>query len=206
MSKLLQRVLLLVGVAALLVVLVELGFSIAATTHGDAPARVVHVNAGPYPLTVNLYKDPADAGYALPFSIASQQPIAGKLTYDVSSIPAYGMHATPVRAGLSPDAGNGVQGTAEITVQGDWTLHITVNGPTGQAEADVPIVATAPPAIPVWLGWLIGLVPLYGVLALLFSQSLRKANRVSAENTNTEPISKDGANARETTPVTPPRT
>lgn len=143
--------LLLVGVVALLVVIVELGFSVAATTHGSTPTRVVHVNAGPYPLTVNLYKDPANAGYALPFSIAPQQLINGSLTYDVSSIPAYGIHATPVRASVSPDMNvhNGVQGTAEITVQGNWTLRISVSGPAGQAQTFVPIMATAPPAIPV---------------------------------------------------------
>jgi hypothetical protein len=33
--------------------------------------------------------------------------------------------------------------------------------------ADVPIIATAPPAIPDWLGWLIGLIPLYGLLIFL---------------------------------------
>ena len=176
MPKLLQRLLLLVGVAALLIVLIELGFSIAATTHGNTPARVVHVNAGPYPLTINLYKDPANAGYALPFSIAPQQGSSGTLIYDVFSVPAYGIHATPVRAGLSPDANvhNGVQGTAEITVQGDWTLQITVTGPAGTSVAEIPITATAPPAIPLWLGWLIGLIPLYGLFAFLLTQRGRK--------------------------------
>ncbi len=176
MPKLLQRLLLLVGVVALLVVLIELGFSVAATTHGSTPVRVVHVNAGPYPLTVNLYKDPANAGYALPFSIAPQQGISGTLTYDVFSVPAHGIHATPVRAGLSSDANvhNGVQGTAEITVQGNWTLQITVAGPSGTSVANVPIVATAPPAIPLWLGWLIGLLPIYGLLAFLLTQRSKK--------------------------------
>ncbi len=182
MPRLLQRLLLLVGIIALLVVLIELGFSVAATTHGSTPARVVHVNAGPYSLTVNLYKYPANAGYALPFSIAPQQSINGTLSYDVFSVPAYGIHATPVRASLRPDANvhNGVQGTAEITVQGDWTLRITITGPSGTSVAEVPITATAPPAIPLWLGWLIGLIPLYGLLAFLLSQRGKK-------NTGTKP-------------------
>lgn len=184
MSRLLQRLLLIFGIVALLTVFVELGFSVAATTHGNTPVRVVHVNAGPYPLTVNLYKDPANAGYALPFSVAPQYPINGTLTYDASSVPAYDMHAVPVRAGVSPDANvhNGMQGTAEITVQGDWTLHIIVNGPAGQATADVPITATAPPAIPTWLGWLIGLIPLYGLFAFLLSQRGRKKIPVETED------------------------
>jgi hypothetical protein len=176
MYKMLQRILLVVGVIALLAVLGEIAFSIAATMHGNTPARVIHVNAGPYPLAMSLYKDPANAGYALPFAIAPQQPVSGVLTYDVSSLPHTTVPATPVRASLSPDPNvpNGVQGTAEITVQGTWVLHIVVNGLAGPGEVEVPIVAVAPPAIPDWTGWLIGLIPLYGVLAFLLTQRGRK--------------------------------
>ena len=69
---------------------------------------------------------------------------------DPSDVPA-----TPVRASLSPDPNvrNGVQGAAEITVQGKWALDIVVTGSAGRGEASVPLTATAPPAIPTWLGW-----------------------------------------------------
>ena len=172
MRKPLQYLLLAVGVIALLAVLVDLGVSIVATTHGNTPVRVVHVAAGPYPLTLNLYKDPANAGYALPFAITPQTQSA--LTYNVTSVPAKGIHATPVRAGLTPDGHNGVNGAAEIPVKGDWTLHVTVNGAAGPGTVDIPITAIAPPAIPLWLGWLIGLLPIYGLLAFLLSQRGRK--------------------------------
>src|SRR5204863_1246414 len=79
--------LLAVGVIALLVVIGEATYSIAATTHGSTPARVVKVQAGPYPLTVSLYTYPAHASYALPFAIAPRQSIRGALTYDLTSIP-----------------------------------------------------------------------------------------------------------------------
>ena len=174
MSKLLQRVLLGVGVVALLVLFGEIGLSIAATLPGRTPARVVQVKAGPYPLTVNLYKDPANAGYALPFTISSPQ--ARSLTFDASTIPDEGVDATPVHASLTTTA-NGAQGTAEITVQGAWTLQVDVTGPAGTGTALVPINATAPPAIPLWLGWLIGLIPLYGLLLFLLMQRNRKADQ-----------------------------
>jgi hypothetical protein len=177
MSRLLQIGLFLLGGIALAALLAEIGFALAATTHGSTPARVIQVQAGAYPLRVSLYKDPADAGFALPFAIAPQQPIAGTLVYDVSSEPGYEVDATPVRATLSADPAvpNGVQGAAEITVQGGWQLHITVDGPTGQGSAYVPIRAEAPPAIPEWLGWLIGLIPLYALLAFVLLQRRRKA-------------------------------
>ena len=179
MRKPLQYLLLVVGVIGLFAVLVDLGISIAATTHGDTPVRVEHIMAGPYPLTLNLYKDPANAGYALPFAITTQTQ--GPLTYNVTSVPAYGIHATPVRAGLTPDGHNGVNGAAEIPVRGVWTLHILVNGPAGPATADALITATAPPPIPIWLGWLIGLIPLYGLFAFLLSQRGRKKEIVETD-------------------------
>ncbi|HYK86672.1 MAG TPA: hypothetical protein VEV19_14985, partial [Ktedonobacteraceae bacterium] len=176
MYKMLQRLLLVVGVLALIALLTEIALSVGATMHGNTPARIVHVTAGPYHLQVSLYKDPANAGFALPFAIAPEQPVQGTLTYDVTSLPSEGISATPVHASLSPDANvpNGVQGTAEITVQGQWGLDILVNGPAGSGEVNVPIIATAPPAIPDWLGWLIGFIPLYGLLAFLLLQRGRK--------------------------------
>ncbi len=179
MRKPLQYILLVVGLLALIGVLVDLGVSIAATQHSSTPVRVVRVNAGPYPLTLNLYKYPADAGYALPFSITPQTQ--DKLTYNVNSVPEEGIHATPVRAGLTPDGRNGVNGAAEIPVMGNWTLHITVTGLAGTGEVDVPILATAPPAIPLWLGWLVGLIPIYALFAFLLLQRGRKQQIVKTD-------------------------
>jgi hypothetical protein len=178
MTKAFQFLLLALGVIVLLVVGGEIVYSIAATTHGSTPAHVVQVKVGPYPLTVSLYTYPAHASYALPFAIAPQQPIRGALTYNVTSIPdPSAVPATPVRASLSPDSHvpGGVQGAAEITVQGKWVLDIVVTGSAGRGEAFIPIIATAPPAIPTWLGWAIGYIPLYGLLVFLFMQRGRKA-------------------------------
>jgi hypothetical protein len=180
MAKPLQFLLLACGVIALLVVGGEITYSIVATTHGSTPARVVQVQAGPYPLAVSFYTYPAHASYALPFAIAPQQPIPGTLIYDVSSTPdPSDVSATPVRASLSPDPNvrNGVQGDAEITVQGKWTLDIVVTGSAGQGKVSVPLIATAPPALPTWLGWVIGFIPLYGLLIFLLVQRDRKARK-----------------------------
>ncbi len=177
MSKPLQMLLLVVGVVTLLAVLGEITYSIAATTHGSTPARVVHVDAGPYPLTVDFYTYPAHASYALPFALVPQQAVSGALTYNVTSVPdPSDVPATPIRASLSPDSSihNAVQGTAEITVQGGWTLDIVVQGAAGRGEALVPLVATAPPPLPEWLGWTIGLIPLCGLLVFLLLQRGRK--------------------------------
>lgn len=175
MPNVFQRLLLVLGVLALLALLVELGLTVAATMHSNTPSRVVQVKAGSYPLTVSLYKDPANAGFALPFAIAPNGVTHDALTYDVFSIPGDGVSATPVHASFGTDPNtHGIQGSAEITVQGAWSLEIHVSGPNGSSVVAVPITATAPPAIPGWLGWLIGFIPLYGLLIFLFMQRGKK--------------------------------
>jgi hypothetical protein len=127
MQKVFQNILIAIGVLAFVALIIEIAFSVSATIHGNSPAKVAHIHAGPYPLTVNFYKDPANAGFALPFSIVPQQSAHGKLTFDVSSIPTGDIPATQVHSSFSQDTNTGgIQGDAEITVQGPWVLHITV--------------------------------------------------------------------------------
>jgi len=168
-NKVFQILLLALGVVSMIFLAGAIVLSALATTHGSTPARVDNVTAGPYRLKVSLYNYPANAGFALPFAIATQAPVQGPLAFSVSSIPGRGVDATPVIASFNPDpyTPGGVQGNAEITVHGQWNLHITVAGPAGQGVVDVPVIATALPAIPSWFGWLLGLIPAYGIFAFL---------------------------------------
>ena len=182
MSKLLlQRLMLVLGVVALIVVLVDLGISIAATIPGSTPVRVEHVKAGPYQLTVGLYRYPASAGYALPFSVTPTNASSGSLTYQIFSVPAKGVDATPVRATFSPVANvhNSIQGAAEITVKGPWSLQIQVNGAAGSGLAYLAFPATALPAVPAWLGWAVGLLPFY-ILGVFFFMQMSNNKREKA--------------------------
>ena len=175
-----QRLLLAVGLVALAALLIEIGLSVAATTHGSQPARVVDAVAGPYPLRVSLYTDPARAGFAVPFAISPVgQP--GELTFAVTSQPGPGVSAMPVSDGVAadPSVPGGVQGAAEVPVQGTWFLAIAVDGPRGPASTVVRFHATAPPAIPSWLGWVIGFVPFYGLIGFLALQRPRRAAATS---------------------------
>jgi hypothetical protein len=185
----LQRMFLALGVIGLVVVLIDLGISIAATFPGTTPARVDHVTAGPYHLTVSLYSNPANAGYALAFAVAPTQAVNGSLTYQAFSLPGQGVDATPVRATFhaDPHVRNGIQGAAEITVKGLWTLQVTVHGSAGQGVATIPITATALAPIPVWLGWSIGFIPFY-VLCIFFVMQLSRNKQLEQTGTAYTPV------------------
>ena len=185
MSKmLLQRILLIAGVIALVIVLCDGTYAIAATIPGKTAVRVDHVTAGPYHLVVRLYTYPANAGFALPFAVAPEQAVNGSLTFHINSLPGSGVDANPVRATFSsdPKIHNGIQGAAEITVQGPWTIQIQVNGPAGQGVASVPIIATALPAIPAWLGWFLGFIPFYVLSIFFVVQYFTKQKRAPQED------------------------
>jgi hypothetical protein len=189
----LQKFLLALGVAALIFLLVEIGVTLASTLHGSSPAHVDNIAAGPYHFKVSLYDYPARAGLTLPFAIAPEGATRGPWTYQVTSVPvgtanARGVivmrgsgnirrTATPVKASVGPDphVPGGVQGTAEITVQGQWDLQVVADGPSGQQTFNVPVPAQTPvPAIPTWLGWAIGFIPAYAAIIFLVMQKVHK--------------------------------
>lgn len=184
----LQRILLLAGVIALVIVLIDGAYSIAATIPGTTPARVEHVTAGPYHLIINMYTYPANAGFALPFAIAPEQTVNGALTYHIDSLPGKSVDAVPVRATFSadPKIHNGIQGAAEITVEGPWTMQVQVAGPAGQGVANVPVTATALPPMPTWLGWFLGFIPFYVLTIFFLVQYFLKHKHTAPEHASSE--------------------
>jgi hypothetical protein len=199
-KMMLQRILLIVGVIALVIVLIDGTYSIAATIPGKTPVRVDHVTAGPYHLAVSMYTYPANAGFALPFAIAPEQAVNGSLTFHVESVPAPSVDANPVRATFSadPKVRNGVQGAAEITVKGPWTLQIQVDGPAGQGVANVPVTATALPPIPTWLGWFLGFIPFYVLITFFLVKYFIKQKRAPQEDSLQKDASSDASEMRST--------
>jgi hypothetical protein len=196
MSKMmLQRILLIAGVIALVIVLIDGTYSIAATIPGKTPVRIDHVTAGPYHLAVSMYTYPANAGFALPFAIAPEQAINGSLTFHIESLPGPRVDANPVRATFSadPKVRNGIQGAAEITVQGPWTLQVQVDGPAGQGVATVPVTATALPPMPTWLGWFLGFIPFYVLITFFLVQYFIKQKRTPQEDALQKDASKDAS-------------
>ncbi len=167
MNKRIWQFALLIGaiVSLVVVIIVLLQVVLSPYIHGG-PARIVNVNAGPYPLKMTFYANPANAGYALPFAIQSG---VSNLTYDVSARPGTNTIGSIVHGNVNTGTttADGIPGNVNITVRGSWILSITVDGPSGQGVANIAFSAAAPPAIPAWFAWLIGFIPLYGIVAFL---------------------------------------
>lgn len=172
MKRFAQILLLLVGIGMVVSLVWEIVLAIAATQPRATPARVENMAAGPYMLIVRIYDDPAQAGYALPFQIDTAPGSPVPQSYEIVSVPDTGIHATPVRASFSMDSAmpGEAKGDAEITVRGQWYLYIVAQGTAGDGSTIVRVTAIAPPPIPISLGWLIGLVPLFALFGFLIMQ------------------------------------
>lgn len=138
--------------------------------HGGEPLNTIRARVGPYPVVIEYYSAPR-GGEPLLFAIRPETPPTGALRYQVTAV--------PVTAGLEPDPDDptGIHGRVILPVSGQWLLSITIDGPLGAASREAPIVAGAPPAIPTWLGWLIGLIPTGAMLSFLATQALRAERR-----------------------------
>lgn len=176
MRKATQIFLLLFAIGSLLVTGVAFNRIVLASTIHGAPVRFVETTAGEYPLKVAFYTDPINAGDAIPFAIASASDTQGTLRYTVTATPGLGVSGTLTQSSMSTQQSTpyGTPGNIMFVTRGNWTMHIVVSGPAGQGQADIPITAVAPPAMPTWLAWNIGLLPLYGLLIFWGTQIVRK--------------------------------
>lgn len=149
-----------------------------AAAHSGAPLRTVDARIGPYPMRIAYYTEPR-GGQALVFSIEPLRETSSTLRYTVTAIPGTTVDAVPVRARLqtTPDHLNGVDGSVNLPVSGQWLLNIEVVGPQGLSSEDVPVLAGAPPAIPQWLGWLVGLTPIWAMTLVVLWQARRMPAR-----------------------------
>lgn len=140
------------------------------------PLKTIDVQVGGYPLQVSYYSE-VQGGGTLEFGIAPQAGGSVPGSYVVMAVPGTTVNAVPVRARLErdPERPGGVRGSVHLPVSGQWMLSVDVIGPLGHAVEDVPILAAAPPAIPVWLGWLIGLLPVWAIVGFVLWQSRRSA-------------------------------
>jgi hypothetical protein len=181
MRKTIQLMLCLLAIAALAVTGVAFYQIVLASTIHGAPVRFIETTAGPYHLKLALYNDPINAGDTIPFNIAVASGTQGPLTYQVTASPGPGLPRGSTLAQGDVNAQQntpyGVPGSISLVTQGLWTLNIVINGPAGQGKAAIPLTAVTFPAIPTWLAWNIGLLPVYGLLLFWVVQTRHTAKK-----------------------------
>jgi hypothetical protein len=154
---------------AALTCLFAAGFCLAAPAAAQispdgTPAKSLQQQAGPYRLQINLYADPV--GVEQPLNVAVQAAPGGPpldgATVTITGQPGLGTDATTTRAvRLNEEQGvpGSFAGEIAFSISGAWDLQVQVSGPAGDGATRVPVAVAAPRAIPVWLGWTIGLAP-----------------------------------------------
>src|SRR4051812_36835426 len=112
-----------------------------ALAHAASPLKEDKVQAGPYTLVVNTYSLPRTEQTAS-LTIVPQpgSPVFAQVQAELR--PAGSTNSTPRRLQVRPDPADG-PGVQEVLVTanvvGGWTLHLTLDGPAGPAQADVPV-------------------------------------------------------------------
>lgn len=159
------------NVAAACIALLLLAAPAQALAHDGAAMQEEQVGAGPYTLTVRFFSTP-QAGQELHLVVVPHSARNEAVTVQVRAQPGTGVSATPVRARMTPDADTmgGWGADLPVPVTGTWVLIFEVNGPQGAATGRLPIAVAAPGAIPLPVGWALGLTPLVGLLAFGIAQ------------------------------------
>ena len=140
----------------------------AQASNGPAFTRTLAV--GPYIVQVNLNQYPPITDQTVNVTVVPQESTL-RLSGHLNMLPGLGTDAVPLHSQLSPlNATSTLTASIRMPVRGAWQIDVQLNGPQGTGEATFPIVVSAPGAMPIWLGWLIGSLPLLCLVWLIWNQ------------------------------------
>lgn len=162
-----------VGVAVILVLIVFTLVYINVSGNTDNPAGKLQnqaVKAGPYIVDVQLAPNPPRVEDPVTVTLTSH---SGQLSGRVIAVPGLGTDGSTISAPLISDSTKQgiLAGIIRLPVRGAWQIVTVLNGPQGQGSTQINIVVSAPHAIPLWFGWLLGLSPLVGVVWFFWQQN-----------------------------------
>lgn len=139
----------------------------------SAPGQSQTLIAGPYIIDVILSKNPPFTDQPFEITVA---PHSGTIALSglVVAEPGLGTDATNLQTKLTPSTTTrgAISGWLHIPVRGAWQLVFHLDGPQGQASATLAVTVGAPGAMPVWLAWSIGMLPLLFIAWWVYRQRL----------------------------------
>lgn len=170
-------------VKVMLSVVLGLAVPAVALAHGGIADEGKHhetVQAGPYTVVVDFADWPLRALKSNRLIVQPVDGIAGK-SATLRLVPASpAVYPRTITRTLHPYPGVDNAWALQfggLPAQGPWTFEIEVDGPQGKGVARLgPVEVVEPPGVPLWLGWAIGLTPLYGLVWF----GIREARRVRA--------------------------
>ncbi len=145
-----------------------LTFAFSASAH-DNIARIDTIQGGPYSIMVGTMMDPPTVETPLEITIiaANGAPTLKGASVTLTAVPGLGTDgATSKPYAMTPEPAEPASFETKIPlpVRGAWILRLDVDGPAGKGTANLNINVAAPAAMPVWLGWLIGMSPSLGLV------------------------------------------
>jgi hypothetical protein len=152
---------------------------IAFTAAGASPLQTQIVTIGPYQLLLSFYSLPR-VSQQLRLTIGPKE--SGMTLHFTQALLKPGPHTDGNIIAVSITPTSDVPGTYNVSltppVRGEWLLHLDVSGPSGSFAGNIPMNVQGPPAIPTWLGWSIGMIPLPLLVAFIWWQiRWRKSQR-----------------------------
>ncbi len=155
------------GLTLLLLLLLNSGTAWAST----GPASTSTVAAGAYIIDVSLSQTPPYADQPFTVTVQSHNHTL-KLHGNIVAQPGLGTDATPLTTPLTamPNSSGTLSANVRVPVRGAWNITVHLDGPQGSGVASVTVDAGAPGAMPFWLAWTIGSIPLFFIAFWLWHQ------------------------------------
>jgi len=143
----------------------------AALAHGNNGVVVEQhhetVQAGPYTVHVGFSEWPLQAERSLDIIFAPADGITGKTGILTLVAPDGNVEREPL-ARFPRDRTVWGLDVRSLPLAGVWQLKFAIDGPLGDGEGVLAYLPVGPrPGPPIWLGWLIGLLPLNGLILLI---------------------------------------
>lgn len=155
------------------------GLAFLITAGGASPLATQEAVIGPYRVLLSYYSLP-HAGQALNMTIESEMRGMKLQFARAKLIPAPETDAKVLDVHLVRDSESTAVYDVNATppIRGKWLLELQIVGDSGSVTGSIPIQVDGPPAIPTWLGWLVGLSPLpFIVLFIWLQMRWRKTQR-----------------------------
>lgn len=173
--------------AALLVVLALAAFAPAAALAHGGNFEAVHtetVTAGPYKLTLEFDAWPVRQEKNLQITVHPNTPLESIQAW-VTITPGPGVKGKEIKnmkLMRYPGMTDGwMMQFPGIFGAGRWDWKFRVEGSQGPAEGQLSLRSDEAPPFPQWLGWAIGLVPLWGMIWFGVREARRVRRLVAAE-------------------------